>query len=92
METLAIDSGPFGSEGNAVDVQIRLFGGVAAATEDGEPVDVGPAKCQAVLAVLAADLAAFRRRPFFDCLIESLSRRQVPRDDRRGGGASKHAA
>ena len=36
-----------------VDVQIRLFGGVAAATDDGEPVDVGPAKCQAVLAVLA---------------------------------------
>jgi predicted ATPase/DNA-binding SARP family transcriptional activator len=40
-------------EGGAVDVQIRLFGGVAAATDDGEPVDVGPAKCQAVLAVLA---------------------------------------
>jgi predicted ATPase/DNA-binding SARP family transcriptional activator len=36
-----------------VEVQIRLFGGVAAATDDGEPVDVGPAKCQAVLAVLA---------------------------------------
>ena len=34
-------------------VQIRLFGGVAAATDDGEPVDVGPAKCRAVLAVLA---------------------------------------
>ncbi len=34
-------------------MQIRLFGGVAAATDDGEPVDVGPAKCQAVLAVLA---------------------------------------
>jgi predicted ATPase/DNA-binding SARP family transcriptional activator len=40
-------------ERSAVDVQIRLFGGVAAATDDGEPVDVGPAKCQAVLAVLA---------------------------------------
>ncbi len=34
-------------------MQIRLFGGVAAETEDGEPVDVGPAKCRAVLAVLA---------------------------------------
>ncbi len=34
-------------------MQIRLFGGVAAETEDGDPVDVGPAKCQAVLAVLA---------------------------------------
>jgi len=34
-------------------VQIRLFGGVAAATDDGVPVDIGPAKCKAVLAVLA---------------------------------------
>lgn len=34
-------------------VQIRLFGGVSAATNDGEPVDIGPAKCQAVLAALA---------------------------------------
>ena len=34
-------------------MQIHLFGGVEAATEDGRPVDVGPAKCQAVLAVLA---------------------------------------
>jgi DNA-binding SARP family transcriptional activator len=41
------------SERSALEVQIRLFGGVAAATDDGEPVDVGPAKCQAVLAVLA---------------------------------------
>jgi predicted ATPase/DNA-binding SARP family transcriptional activator len=36
-----------------VVVQIRLLGGVFAATDGGEPVDVGPAKCQAVLAVLA---------------------------------------
>jgi predicted ATPase/class 3 adenylate cyclase len=34
-------------------VHIRLFGGIGAATYDGEPVDVGPAKCQAVLAALA---------------------------------------
>lgn len=34
-------------------VQVRLFGGVSAATDGGEPVDVGPAKCQAVLAALA---------------------------------------
>ena len=34
-------------------VQIRLFGGVSAATDRGVPVDVGPAKCQAVLAALA---------------------------------------
>ncbi|MQA15066.1 MAG: AfsR/SARP family transcriptional regulator [Pseudonocardiaceae bacterium] len=34
-------------------VRIRLLGAVAAATDEGEPVDVGPAKCRAVLAVLA---------------------------------------
>ncbi len=34
-------------------MQIRLFGGVSAATEAGDEVDVGSAKCQAVLAVLA---------------------------------------
>ena len=34
-------------------VQIRLFGGVGATGDGGEPVDVGPAKCQAVLAALA---------------------------------------
>jgi len=34
-------------------VRIRLLGGVGAATDGGEPVDVGPAKCQAVLAALA---------------------------------------
>ncbi|HEV7762453.1 MAG TPA: BTAD domain-containing putative transcriptional regulator, partial [Acidimicrobiales bacterium] len=34
-------------------MQIRLFGGVAATADDGTPVDVGPAKCQAVLAALA---------------------------------------
>jgi DNA-binding SARP family transcriptional activator len=33
-------------------VQIRLLGGVSA-TDDGDPVDVGPAKCQAVLGALA---------------------------------------
>jgi predicted ATPase/class 3 adenylate cyclase len=40
-----------GEEANRV--QIRLFGGVGATTDDGRPADVGPAKCQAVLAVLA---------------------------------------
>jgi predicted ATPase/DNA-binding SARP family transcriptional activator len=34
-------------------VQIRLFGGVSATGDGGKPVDVGPAKCQAVLAALA---------------------------------------
>ena len=34
-------------------VQIGLFGGVSANTDGGEPLDIGPAKCQAVLAVLA---------------------------------------
>ncbi len=33
-------------------VRIRLLGGVAAATADGVPLDVGPAKCRAVLATL----------------------------------------
>ena len=34
-------------------VQIRLLGGVSVAADDGTPLDVGPAKCQAVLAALA---------------------------------------
>jgi predicted ATPase/DNA-binding SARP family transcriptional activator len=33
-------------------VQVQLLGGVAARTDAGEPLDVGPAKCQAVLATL----------------------------------------
>ena len=34
-------------------MQVRLFGGVGATTDDGSDADVGPAKCQAVLAALA---------------------------------------
>jgi DNA-binding SARP family transcriptional activator len=34
-------------------VRIALLGGVSAATDGGEPVDVGPAKCRTVLAALA---------------------------------------
>jgi DNA-binding SARP family transcriptional activator len=34
-------------------VRIRLFGGVSAATDGGEPLGVGSAKSQAVLAALA---------------------------------------
>lgn len=34
-------------------MKVHLFGGVSAATNAGEPVDVGPAKCQALLAALA---------------------------------------
>lgn len=33
--------------------RIRLLGGVSAATDDDRPVDIGPAKCQTVLAALA---------------------------------------
>lgn len=33
--------------------QFELLGGVAVTAEDGEPLDVGPAKCQVVLATLA---------------------------------------
>jgi predicted ATPase/DNA-binding SARP family transcriptional activator len=36
-----------------VVVEIRLFGGVGATDDGGTPVDVGPAKCQTVLAALA---------------------------------------
>jgi DNA-binding SARP family transcriptional activator len=36
-----------------VVVEIRLFGGVRATGDGGTPVDVGPAKCQTVLAALA---------------------------------------
>jgi predicted ATPase/DNA-binding SARP family transcriptional activator len=39
-------------------VGIRLLGGVSAATSSGEPVDVGPAKCQAVLAALALSVGS----------------------------------
>lgn len=39
--------------GKVLEVRIRLFGGVSAATDGGEPVDVGSAKSQAVLAALA---------------------------------------
>ncbi|MGI9645268.1 MAG: BTAD domain-containing putative transcriptional regulator, partial [Ilumatobacteraceae bacterium] len=34
-------------------VQIRLLGGVGATDPDGSPIDIGPAKCQALLAALA---------------------------------------
>ncbi|MEO3811754.1 BTAD domain-containing putative transcriptional regulator [Sphaerisporangium sp. B11E5] len=34
-------------------VRVHLLGGVGAVTRDGEPLDVGPAKCQALLAALA---------------------------------------
>ena len=34
-------------------VRIRLFGEVGVVTESGEPVDIGPAKCQVVLVALA---------------------------------------
>jgi predicted ATPase/class 3 adenylate cyclase len=36
-----------------VVLQVRLLGGVSAITGQGEPADIGPAKCQALLAVLA---------------------------------------
>lgn len=39
-------------------VRIRLFDGVSAATDDGQPADVGPAKCQTVLAALALSVGS----------------------------------
>ncbi|WP_238435913.1 BTAD domain-containing putative transcriptional regulator [Frankia sp. AgB1.8] len=34
-------------------VRVRLLGGVGASTDDGQPVEVGPPRCQALLAALA---------------------------------------
>ena len=34
-------------------MQIRLLGGVSATADDGNPIDIGPAKCQALLAAVA---------------------------------------
>lgn len=45
-------------EGSGPVVRIRLFGAVGAATDDGRPVDVGPAKCQTVLAALALSVGS----------------------------------
>jgi predicted ATPase/DNA-binding SARP family transcriptional activator len=39
-------------------VQVRLFGGVRVSDEAGAPVDVGPAKCQTLLAALALSAGA----------------------------------
>jgi predicted ATPase/DNA-binding SARP family transcriptional activator len=39
-------------------LRIGLFGGVSAATDDGQPVAVGSAKCQTVLAALALSVGA----------------------------------
>jgi predicted ATPase/DNA-binding SARP family transcriptional activator len=39
-------------------VRISLLGGVSAAADGGRPVDVGPAKCQTVLAILALSAGA----------------------------------
>jgi DNA-binding SARP family transcriptional activator len=39
-------------------VQINLFGGVRATTDGGAPIDVGPAKSQAVLAALALSVGS----------------------------------
>lgn len=38
---------------DGIPLQIQLFGGVRATNTDGQNLDVGPSKCQAVLAVLA---------------------------------------
>ncbi|GAA5087981.1 putative ATPase/DNA-binding SARP family transcriptional activator [Thermocatellispora tengchongensis] len=44
--------------GTAGGVRVRLLGGVRATGDRGEPLDVGPAKCQAVLAALALSAGA----------------------------------
>ncbi|HEX8508371.1 MAG TPA: BTAD domain-containing putative transcriptional regulator [Propionibacteriaceae bacterium] len=55
---------------------IRLLGGASATTDRGEPVDVGPAKCQTVLAALA--LAAGSAVPV-PRLIDLVWGEQAPR-------------
>src|SRR5262245_2688116 len=49
----AIGSDPTRPMQDPVVVEIRLFGGVGATGTRGDAVDIGPAKCQAVLAALA---------------------------------------
>ncbi len=44
-------------------VEMRLLGGVGAETDAGDPVDIGPAKCQLVLAALALEPGAPSRSP-----------------------------
>jgi predicted ATPase/DNA-binding SARP family transcriptional activator len=44
--------------GSSPVVRIGLFGGVSAVTDGGKTVDVGPAKCQTVLAVLALSVGS----------------------------------
>ncbi|MGI9612462.1 MAG: AfsR/SARP family transcriptional regulator [Acidimicrobiales bacterium] len=39
-------------------VQIRLLGGIEAVRDEGDPIDVGPPKCQALLAALALSVGS----------------------------------
>lgn len=61
-------------------LQIRLLGGVSALTDYGEPADVGPAKCQALLAALA--LSAGKAVPVWR-LVELIWAEQPPRTAER---------
>lgn len=45
-------------QGRGSVVHIRLLGGVEAVTDEGDSIDVGPAKCQAVLASLALSVGS----------------------------------
>jgi predicted ATPase/DNA-binding SARP family transcriptional activator len=57
-------------------VQISLLGGVRATTDDGEPLDVGPARSQAVLAALALSAGSAVPVPR---LVEQVWGEQPPR-------------
>ncbi|HVM14171.1 MAG TPA: BTAD domain-containing putative transcriptional regulator, partial [Egibacteraceae bacterium] len=57
-------------------VQISLFGGVRATTDGGEPLDVGPARSQAVLAALALSAGSAVPVPR---LVEQVWGEQPPR-------------
>ena len=51
-------SAPIRAASNGAVVQIRLLGGVSATSDDGDLVDVGPGRCQAVLAGIIAGVFA----------------------------------
>ncbi len=71
---MAAPSGP------SATVDIRLLGGVQARAADGSPLDVGPAKCQLVLATLALSVGSAVPVPR---LVESVWGQDPPRTAER---------
>ena len=54
MRSLQVEEG----ERRDLVMQIRLLGGVDLATDEGEPIDIGPPKCQVLLASLALSVGS----------------------------------